>query len=58
MLFQQILMKKATYETQNFSVFYFHFINYHCIADGCFYLLLSDKISSKRKTFIATLGHK
>ena len=28
------------------------FINYYCIIDRCWYLLLPDKISSKTKTFI------
>ena len=34
------------------------FINYYSIIDSCYYLLLSDKIASKTKTFITTSRHK
>ena len=31
------------------------FINYYCIIDSFWYLLLSDTLSSKTKTFVAIL---
>ena len=39
----------------NFFILLAFFIIYHCIIDSCQYLLLPDKIQSKRKTFIAVL---
>ena len=33
-------------------------INYHCIIDNFQYLLLSDKILSKTKTFVTVSQHK
>ena len=41
--------KKGTYKTQNFFILLATFINYYIIIDSCWYLLLSDKISSKKK---------
>ena len=52
-----MLMKEAQSAKQKNFIFFL--ISYcHCIVDGCWYLLLSDKISSKTKTFITILQHK
>ena len=50
--------KKATYKTQNFYILLAFFINYYSIIDIFQYLLLFDKILSKRKTFVTISGHK
>ena len=52
-----MLMKEAQSAKQKNFIFFL--ISYcHCIVDGCWYLLLSDKISSKTKTLITILQHK
>ena len=50
--------KKMQPVKQNKKIFYLPFFNYHSIIGSCQYLLLSDKIVSKAKTFIAILRHK
>ena len=48
--------KKVTFKTQKSLYFTCIFINYYNIIDSYYYLLLSDKISSKK--FITTSRHK
>ena len=45
------------FNEKNFNILLTFFINYHCIIDSCWYLLLLDKISSKTKTFIIISHH-
>ena len=45
---------KATFKTQNFYIL----LVFVLIIDSCQYLLLSDKISSKTKTFITISHHR
>ena len=40
---QEILMKKIKSVGQKFFMFICLFIDYHCIIDSCWYLLLSNK---------------
>ena len=47
--------KNKTCKAQKFLYFTSLFINYHCIIDDCYYILLYDKISRKTKTFISIL---
>ena len=47
--------ENKTCKAQKFLYFTSLFINYHCIIDGCYYILLYDKISRKTKTFISIL---
>ena len=44
--FQEILIKKYNMQNTKFLYFTYLFINYHCIIESCYYLLLSDKISN------------
>ena len=44
--------KNITLKTQSFYILLIFFINHHYIIDSCYYILLSDKISRKTKTFI------
>ena len=44
--------KKAICKTQNGYILTCILINYYSIIESCEYLLLSDKISSKKKIFI------
>ena len=50
---KQILMKKKLPVKHKISMFCLLFIKSYSIIDCCQYLLLSNKISSKTKTFIA-----
>ena len=44
--------KIITCKTQRFYILLTFFINHYYIIDSCQYILLSDKISRKTKTFI------
>ena len=44
--------KKANFKMKNVCILLV-FLDYHCIIDSCYYLLLSDKISSETKVFIS-----
>ena len=57
-LFQQILMKKADCKTQNFYILLTFLLITVAYSEICYYLLLSDKISSKTKIFITISSHK
>ena len=54
---QQVLWIKATCKTQNFYNLLGFFADYYNI-DSCQYLLLTDKISSKTKTFLLPFKFK
>ena len=43
--------KKANFKMKNVYILLV-FLDYHCIIDSCYYLLLSYKISSETKVFI------
>ena len=49
--------KNITYNTK-LLCFANNYITYHYVIDSCQYLLLSDKISRKTKTFITISQHK
>ena len=50
--------KKTSLGNTKFLYFAWIFMNYYSIIDNCQYLLLSDKILSKTKTFITISNHK
>ena len=50
--------KKVNRKAKNLYIFTHLFINYHIIIDCCYYLLSSEKILNKTKTFSTISRHK